>query len=62
MLSNWKNYHIPGAPLREFLRHEPYPSDETKATFVTGMRKPRKWDRKLAIEALEARWKKRGKG
>lgn len=58
MLSNWKHYRIPGAPMKEFLRHEPFPSEELKATFVTGMRKPRKRDTKLAAQALESRMKR----
>lgn len=57
MLSNWKHYKVPGAPLREFLRHEPFPSDELKATYITGLKKPKKKDKKLSsLNALERRW------
>ena len=55
---NWQNWKMPWSRLDTFTRHEPFPSEELKATYVTGMRKPRRGDRKLALTALEQRWEK----
>ena len=54
--SNWTNFKWPGAKLDTFTRHEPFPSEELKATYITGMKKPKKRDRKDYYQALEARW------
>jgi len=55
VISNWKNFKTPFQPLDVFLRHEPFPSEETKATYV-GSKKPKKKDRKLLAQVLEKRW------
>lgn len=41
-LKNWKNFQWPYAPLGNFLRSEPFPSQETKATAIDRPRKRRK--------------------
>lgn len=55
MISNWTNFKQPFARLDEFTRHEPFPSEETKATYVDEMNRPR---RNRARTALKRRWKK----
>lgn len=55
-ISNWTKYHLPWAKLDTFTRHEPFPSEELKATYVGGTKKPKKRDRKACVTALEKRW------
>ena len=55
-ISNWKNFKTPFAPLDEFTRHEPFPSEELKATYVGGRKKPKKANRTLLSQTLEKRW------
>lgn len=59
MISNWTKYKWPYEKMGNFTRHEPFPSDETKATYIDGMRKRRKKDRTLGAQALEALEKRR---
>ena len=40
--------------MENFTRHEPFPSNEVKATYVDGLRKRRKRDSTLGSRALEA--------
>jgi hypothetical protein len=55
-LSNWTNYKMPFQRLDVFTRHEPFPSEELKATYIGGTRRPRKKDRSILAQALERRW------
>ena len=59
MISNWQKFHTPFEPMKNFTRHEPFPSDETKATYIDGMKKRKKGDRTLGAQALEALQKRR---
>jgi hypothetical protein len=55
---NWQNWKPPFSPLSTFTRHEPFPSDELKATYIdspTG-RKPKKKNAKDYYRALRNRW------
>jgi len=54
VISNWKRFKWPFERMENFTRHEPFPSDEVKATYVDGMRKRKKSDRTLGAQALEA--------
>lgn len=54
-LKNWKHFRWPYEPLKNFTRSEPFPSDELKATYIDGMRKPRKRDAKAGAMALARR-------
>jgi hypothetical protein len=60
--SNWTKYKNPYEPMSHFTRHEPFPSDEVKATYIDGMRKRRKKDRTLGAQALEALERRGGRG
>jgi hypothetical protein len=60
MISNWTKWKNPFEPMDHFTRHEPFPSDETKATYIDGMKKRKKKDRTLGSQALEALQKRRG--
>jgi hypothetical protein len=41
--------------MSNFTRHEPFPSDEVKATYIDGMRRrPRKRDKKTGSDVLAA--------
>jgi hypothetical protein len=55
-LSNWQNFKVPFARLDVFTRHEPFPSEELKATYIDGRRKPKRKDRTVLAQALERRW------
>jgi hypothetical protein len=33
-ISNWTKFQVPGAPLSNFTRSEPFPSEEVKATYL----------------------------
>lgn len=46
-LKNWQNFRTPGEPLGNFLRSEPFPSEEVKATYIDRPRKKRKRKRDL---------------
>jgi len=59
MISNWTKWHSPFEPMENFTRHEPFPSNEVKATYVDGLRKRRKRDSTLGSRALEALQKSR---
>lgn len=55
---NWQNYKIPFDRMDVFTRHEPFPSNELKATYVdspTG-KKPKRKDVKDYYAALRDRW------
>lgn len=54
MISNWTKFKWPFAPMKNFTQHEPFPSDEIKATYIDGTRKRRKSDRTTGAQALEA--------
>ncbi len=41
-LKNWKHFRRPYEPLGNFLRSEPFPSEEVKATYIDRPRKKRK--------------------
>lgn len=56
--SNWTNFKWPFAPLDEFTRSEPFPSDELKATYIDGRGKPKAKD---YSRALRKRWRKVGR-
>jgi hypothetical protein len=47
-LKNWKNFRRPYEPLGNFLRSEPFPSEEVKATYID---RPRKKRRRRDIKA-----------
>ncbi len=59
MISNWTKFHWPYEKMENFTRHEPFPSDETKATYIDGMKKRNKRDRTLGAQALEALQRRR---
>lgn len=44
MIGNWQNFRTPFEPMRNFLRSEPFPTDEEKATAIDhpGKKTPRK--------------------
>jgi hypothetical protein len=46
-LKNWQNFQFPHAPLGNFLRSEPFPSEEVKATYIDRPRKKRKKKRDI---------------
>ena len=46
-LKNWKHFRTPFEPLGNFLRSEPFPSEEVKATYIDRPRKKRKRRRDL---------------
>lgn len=41
-LKNWQNFQFPYAPMGNFLRSEPFPSQEVKATYIDRPLKKRK--------------------
>ena len=41
-IGNWTNFQFPHARLGNFLRSEPYPSQEVKATYIDRPRKKRR--------------------
>ena len=43
---NWTNFQFPWAPLGNFLRSEPFPTQEVKATAIDRPRKKRKYRRR----------------
>ncbi len=45
-LKNWQNFRTPFEPLGNFLRSEPFPSEELKATYIDRPRKKRKHRRR----------------
>ena len=45
--------------METFTRSEPFPSDEIKDTYITGMGKPRKRNTKMMYNALAKRWQKK---
>lgn len=49
---NWRNFKHPFEKLDRFTRHMPHPSDELKATYIDGYRRPKKKDAKLGFKAL----------
>lgn len=59
MISNWTKFKWPFEKMQNFTQHEPFPSDETKATYIGGMKKRKKGDRTLGAQALEALQKRR---
>ena len=46
-LGNWQNFQWPHAPLGNFLRSEPFPSKEVKATYIDRPKKKRKRKRDI---------------
>lgn len=54
--SNWTKFKWPYAPLDTFTRSEPFPSQELKATYIDGDKRPRKRDAKSGYSALRRRW------
>jgi|GEM_PF-1561033 len=55
-LKNWKQFKWPYEQMRVFTSSEPFPGDELKDTYITGMGKPRKKDTKMAYDAMRKRW------
>lgn len=55
-LKNWKNFKWPYERMDVFTRSEPFPSEQIKDTYITGMGKPRKKDTKNYYDALRKRW------
>lgn len=53
--SNWTKFKWPYAPLDTFTRSEPFPSDELKATYVGGTKRPGA-KAKTGFSALKKRW------
>ncbi len=57
-ISNWTKFQVPGAPLGNFTRSEPFPSPELKATYLgpqmtmNDRRRKRKEGVKLYYQAL----------
>lgn len=57
-ISNWQQFQFPGAPLGNFMRSEPFPTYESKATFtgpditMNDKRRKRKEGIKLYYQAL----------
>jgi hypothetical protein len=44
VISNWKRFHTPYEPMDHFLRSEPFPTNEVKATYIdspSGKKTPR---------------------
>lgn len=60
MISNWTKFKWPYERMSRFTRHEPFPSDDVKATYIDGARRRRKKDMKTGSHALEALRKARG--
>ena len=54
--SNWTKFKWPYEPLDHFTRSEPFPSNELKATYIDGRKKPKKRDTKDYYRALKNRW------
>lgn len=55
-LRNWKNFKWPYERMDRFTRSEPFPSEQIKDTYITGMGKPRKKNTKNMYDALRKRW------
>lgn len=56
---NWKNFKWPFERMDVFTRSEPFPGEEIKDTYITGMGKPRKKNTKMMYNALAKRWQKK---
>lgn len=56
---NWKQFKWPYERMDVFTRSEPFPGDQLKDTYITGMGKPRKKDTKMAYNAMRKRWMER---
>lgn len=64
-IRNWKHFKVPFSKMSNFTRHEPFPSDEVKSTYIDGRKsKPGRRDmKKFTVgNAVQALKKRKGKG
>jgi hypothetical protein len=60
VISNWKHFKKPFSKMSNFTRHEPFPSDEVKDTYIDGRKsKPGRRDMKFTGKHAAAALKKR---
>ena len=58
-LKNWQNFKWPYERMSRFTASEPFPGEQLKDTYITGMGKPRKKDTKMMYNAMRLRWMER---